>query len=353
MSNIRFNATIVSLVVLMLQACTPTSETETTELNDASYSSAKFYPELQFKKHKVPAFVEPTNQANLSFQVSGVIAEQLIKIGEKVVTGQDLFRIVNPSLAPQIQQYESQINAIQATLEQNNAEVKRVESLHKTNAISQNELDRLVNQRDNLKATKQSIEAQLEQAQLLFNETSLKAPFAGNVSEIYKEPGEVISPGELVMLLGGVQSLEAPLYIPSFLHKNIKFGQQFNVIYKQQKIIATVKEISMSANPKSQLFKVLIEVPIMHDIKSGEKIHVTIEEQIGTYFRLPVESVIDDGINQPFVFLIDNNQIIQTNITLIDIEDDKVIVQMPQQGEVEVVTAGQVSLSPNQKLNKS
>ncbi len=345
--------TTTALACFMLQACNHEKTPQVSETNDFGYSSANYAPTEQFKVHRVAAFVEPTDQANLSFQVSGVIDQQLIKIGDSVDLGQELFKIINPSLEPQIQQYQSQMDAIQATMEQNSAEVKRVKNLKKTNAISQNELDRLINQRDNLISTKKSIEAQLEQAQSLFDETYLKAPFAGNVAEIYKEQGEVISAGEVVMVLGGVTSLEAPLYLPSFVHKNLSFGQSLKVSYQNHEMTATIKEISSTANPKSQLFKVMIEVPIQHDIKSGEKIHVLIEEQIGQYFRLPIESVIDDGINKPFIFIVVNNQVIQAPIKLIDIENDEVIVQLPQQGEVEVITAGQVNLSPNQKLSQS
>jgi len=343
---------ITLLASVMIQACSTEKSTENKQQSDVGYSSEKFVAEEQIRVHQMPAFVEPTDQANLSFQVSGVIEEQMVKIGENVDVNQALFRISNPSLEPQVQQYKSQIEAINATLEQNSAEVKRVRNLKKTNAVSQNDLDRLINQRDNLAGTKKSIESQLKQAQSLLDETFLKAPFAGNVAEIYKEPGEVISAGEIVMVLGGVNSLEAPLFLPSFIHNNLSFGQKLQISYQHHQITATIKEISSTANPKSQLFKVMIEVPIMHGIKSGEKINVVIEEQIGTYFRLPIESVIDDGINKPFVFLIQNNQVIQAYINLIDIENNEVIVQMPQQGEIEVVTAGQVSLSPNQILSQ-
>jgi len=274
-------------------------------------------------------------------------------IRDRVEPGQPLFKVGNPSLEPQIQQFESQIAAIDATLVQNSAEVERVKNLKKTNAISQNELDRLTNQQDNLQATRKSLEAQLEQAQSLYDETLLKAPFAGNVAEIYKEAGEVISPGQVVLLVGGVNSLEAPIFLPAYIHKNIELGQTLQVVYEGLEMTASVKEISLSANPKSQLFKVMLDVPIKHDIKSGEKITVEIKEDMGQFYRLPMESVIDDGINEPFVFLIDDQQIIQTNIQLIDIENNDVIVQMPHQGAIEVVTAGQVNLSPNQKLNQS
>jgi len=337
------------VAVLMLTACKEAPVTAAAEA-DTSYSSAQFSPAEQFKTHQVAAFVVPTDQASLSFQVSGIIDEQFIKIGDIVELGQQLFKVSNPSLEPQIQQFNSHIDAINATLKQNNAEVERFKNLKKTNSISQNELDRLTNQRDNLKANKKSIEAQLEQAQSLFDETYLKAPFAGSIAEIYKEAGEVISPGEIVLLVGGVTSLEAPIFLPSFLHRNLQFGQQLTVLYDQNTINATVKEISFTANPKSQLFKVMLDVPIMHKIKSGEKITVQIRENMGKYFRLPIESVIDDGINQPFVFLIENNQVIQSPIELIEIINDEVIVDLLKQEQIEVVTGGQAKLSPQQKL---
>ena len=344
---------ILMLLTLTLTGCIQTSSDSSDPQENISYSSENYAPTEQYKTHRVAAFVNPANQATLSFQVSGIIDKQWIQIGESVETEQPLFSISNPSLAPQIDQYKSQIDALQATLEQNKAEVKRVKNLKKTNAISQNELDRLTNQRDNLLATQKSLEAQLEQAQSVYDETILKAPFAGNVAEIYKEIGEVISPGEAIMVLGGVTSLEAPLYVPSFLHNNIRQGQTLDVEYLGNELTATVKEISLTANPKSQLFKVLIDVPIMFGMKSGEKITVKLKENIGNLYRLPIESVIDDGINEPFILIIDNNQVKQTQIKLIDIENDKVIVELPHRNSVEVVTSGQVNLSPNQKIIRS
>ncbi len=343
--------TLVSL--LFLAACSQAPEATSATKETASYSTALFSPTAQFKTHQVAAFVEPTNQANLAFQVSGVIATQYIKIGDEVLPEQRLFKITNPSLVPQINQFESQIEAINATMAQNQAEVLRYKNLQKTNAISQNDLDKLTNEKDNLAANKKSLEAQLEQAKSLYEESYLKAPFAGNVAEIYKQPGEVISPGEAVLVIGGVNSLEAPIYLPSFLHDNLQLGQLLAVKYNHQSIAATVKEISHTANPKSQLFKVMLDVPITEGLKSGEKITVQIKENMGDYYRLPIESVIDDGINRPFVLLIVDQQVQRAPIELIEIVNAEVIVSMPQQGEVEVVTGGQANLSPLQKLTQS
>jgi len=299
---IKLHQLSVLSIALLLTACTETNDQPLTSSLDknqtnSTYDSAIFSATTQYKTHQIAAFVVPTDQASLSFQVSGMIEEQYIKIGDKVEKGQQLFKVSNPSLEPQILQFSSQIDAINATLEQNKVEVQRFKNLKTTNAVSQNELDRLTNQSDNLLANKKSVEAQLEQAQSLFEESYLKAP--------------------------------------------------------SHSMNASVKEISLSANPTSQLFKVMLDVPIMHQIKSGEKITVQIKENIGDFFRLPIESVIDDGINQPFVLLIVNHQVVRTPIELIEIIGDEAIVNMQQQGAVEVVISGQAKLSPQQNLRPS
>ena len=233
----------------------------------AIYRSDAFSPEIQTKTHKISAFVEPTDNAFLSFQVSGTINKQLIKIGDVVEKDQALFNIKNPALKPKIEQFNAEIKAIEATLNQNQSELSRLTDLKKSNAVSQNDLDRLKNQNSNLLAKKDSLKAQLSEAQSVFDETSLTAPFYGTVAEIYKETGETISAGEPVLLLGGVDSLEAPVYLTSQLQNNLQIGQAFDAIYQGHKFTVSIKEVSHAANPKSQLFKVVWDVPMALGMK--------------------------------------------------------------------------------------
>ena len=86
MKNSLFITTTV-LACFLLQACNHEKTPQVSETNDFGYSSANYTPTEQFKVHRVAAFVEPTDQANLSFQVSGVIDQQLIKIGDSVIDG--------------------------------------------------------------------------------------------------------------------------------------------------------------------------------------------------------------------------------------------------------------------------
>ena len=145
---------LLILLVLLLSACHHEQQPVQND-EKIGYSSATFSPTQQYKTHQVAAFVVPTDQASLSFQVSGIIEEQFIKIGDQVEPGPALIQSGQPfTWNHRSQQFKSQIEAIEATMEQNECRgTKRVKNLKKTNAISQNELDRLTNQQDNLKAT--------------------------------------------------------------------------------------------------------------------------------------------------------------------------------------------------------
>ncbi len=353
----RTSLLILPLIsTLILSACDSGQADQNTE-QVAIYRSAVFQAEPQVKSHRISAFVEPTDNAFLSFQVSGTINKQHIFIGDVVENDAPLFSIKNPSLGPKIKQFDAEIKAINATLAQNRAELNRLIDLKKSNAVSQNDLDRLKNQNNNLLAKKEGLMAQLSEAQSLFNETLLTAPFRGTVAEIYKEPGETIASGEPIMLLGGIDSLEAPVYLTSQLQKKLHIGQIINAQYANQDFTVSIKEVSHAANPKSQLFKVVLDVPMSLGMKSGEQIFINIPEQLGNHYALPVSAIIDDGINKPYILVIDNKQVTQVYVKILHLNNQQMLVDldtsMGNLGAIQVVTEGQSHLTAGQSINPS
>ena len=321
----------------------------------AIYRSAFFAPSQQIKQHKISAFVEPTDNAFLSFQVSGTIEKKYINIGDVVSVDDPLFSIDNPALGPKIKQFDAEIKAIEATISQNQAELSRLTDLKKSNAVSQNDLDRLKNQNNNLLAKKDSLKAQLSEAQSLFDELLLSAPFKGTVAEIYKEAGENIASGEPILLLGGIDSLEAPVYLTSQLQNHLHPGQTLIANYQGQDFTVSVKEMSHAANPKSQLFKVVIDVSMTLGMKSGEQISILLPEQMGTHYALPVSAIIDDGINKPYVMVLDKNKIQQIFVHTLGLDQGMMLLDLDTNfgnlDKIEVITEGQSHLSVGQTIN--
>ncbi len=344
---------LIILLALVMTACTDHSS-NSSQIHQVVYDSEIFMPALQHKKHKISAYAESTDHASLSFQVSGSIIKEYVNVGDTVNKGDSLFEISNPILAPKITQIDEEITALAADIAQNQTELKRLANLKKTNAISQNDLDKLIYKNESLNAKKRSLEAQRLEARSLFEETVLHAPFTGTVAEIFKKNGEMVNIGEPVALLSGVNSLQASIFVPSHLQNALHREQKIPAYYHDSSFLAVIKEISQTANPKSQLFKIIIELPSEITIKAGEQITTFIPEELGTHYSVPFESVIDDGINKPYLMVLHEQQVKQAFIKIIALREDEILLDLEtdisHNKKIEVITQGQSHLTIGQHV---
>ena len=339
-------------VLVLLSGCDKDKNNQTTGQDDPVVNE-EISPKTYQKQHLISAFVQSQEQAQLAFQVSGRLSDQWVEIGQQVKLGDNLLSLYNPVLQPQIDRIEAQITANQAELIQTQSELQRNQSLSDIQAISQNQLDRLQSQVSQLLSKQDSLNAQLKAAKNNFNESTLTAPFSGEVADILIKPGTMVQAGQAVITLSGSHAFEAPLFLSNDLIRHLAVNQILGAFVKQQKFQVTVKEISRSANPASQLFKVLVSLPVEIDLLSGQKIEVIIPEPIKNIYQLPVSAVIDDGINEPYVYSVDNNQVQHTPVQVIDFYQNRIWVRIDRKSEtLTVITDGQSSLTPPQKQIK-
>ncbi|KAA3638589.1 MAG: hypothetical protein DWP95_12350, partial [Proteobacteria bacterium] len=111
-------------MAVLLAGCDQDNNSKITA-TDGVIISEKFQPATHQKEHKISAFVEALEQAQLAFQVSGRLSKQWIDIGEQVNQGDELLSLYNPGLAPQIDRIKAQITANQAALQQSQKELQR------------------------------------------------------------------------------------------------------------------------------------------------------------------------------------------------------------------------------------
>jgi|GEM_PF-1086341 len=332
----------------VLTACQDDS-TNAQSVDDSHIISAEFSPETYHKNHTISAFVQAVEQAQLAFQVSGRLAEQWVEIGQQVNQGEPLLRLYNPGLEPQINAIEAQLQANSVDLKQTESELKRNQSLSDIQAISQNQLERLQSQVDQLKAQQVRLVAQLQAANNQFKEATLSAPFKGEVADILVKPGTQVQAGQPVIELSGSQLFEAPLYIGNDLLSHLNVNQTLNANFGTQELTVTIKEISRSANPSSQLFKVLVQLPANSQLMAGQKIEVVLPEPLDNIYQLPVSAVIDDGINEPYVYALDNGVVKHYSVQVLQFYDNHIWVNIRnQKGKLNIITAGQSTVTPPQ-----
>jgi RND family efflux transporter MFP subunit len=153
-------------------------------------------------------YVVARRQATVSSKVTGKVVEVLIEEGKRVEAGQVLARIDDANIRAQYELTRSQVEATRAALaeirvqiEEAERTLRRTQELAAQDLVSQAELDsaqsavdtlkaRLVSAQKNLTVSEKTMAVQQRQ----LDDTVVRAPFAGVITEKNAQPGEMISP---------------------------------------------------------------------------------------------------------------------------------------------------------------
>ncbi len=274
--------------------------------------------------------------AKQNTQVASRILANVIKVnvraGETVQAGDVIANLDNQDLQAQVGQIAAKVEAISAQLTQASLQLKRNKALQEQGLISTNELDSVQANYDQLSATKLSYEQQLEQAKVALTYSEIIAPISGKVVDRLVEPGDLVNPGQAIVVLYNPTSIQISSYIPESQAVTLALGQQLQVELPAlgQVRTARISEIVPLADSAARSFEVKLDLiggiidltgvmPGMYakvGIKRAERDVIAIDTQhIQQFGQLSKVRVLENGIvNERFVRL---GQAIEGNLVII------------------------------------
>lgn len=161
--------------------------------------------------------VEAVRQTTIAAQVPGAVVELAVKTGERVQAGQLLLRIDARSADQSAAAVDAQVQAARAALDVATREYTRQQKLREKQYISQAALDQAEAQ---FKATRAQVAAQVAQAGAARTQTGLhtvRAPYAGVVSEVPVQLGDMAMPGRALVTLYDPSALRVTAAVPQSL----------------------------------------------------------------------------------------------------------------------------------------
>ena len=161
--------------------------------------------------------VEAVRQTTLAAQVPGAVLELAVKVGDRVQAGQVLLRIDARSADQSAAASDAQVQAARASLDVATREYTRQQKLRDKQYISQAALDQAEAQ---FKATRAQVAAQVAQAGAARTQTGLhtvRAPYAGVVSDVPVQLGDMAMPGRALVTLYDPSSLRVTAAVPQSL----------------------------------------------------------------------------------------------------------------------------------------
>jgi len=307
-----------------------------------------------------PATAQSLQEVRLSFRVGGPLIGLNAENGQKVVKGQRIARIDPRDFEIAIKALEAKLAASKAHLEEATLQHNRYATLLKRDAAAKAKYD---NAKAVFLIAQARVEADIESLTDAKNDlidTRLTAPFTGYVNDKFVENHEIVNPGQPIISLVDLKTIEAVLGLPEDLVGRLSDFESYQVAFEAvpgSEFAATLKELGKTPDPTSQAYPLtLILEPAANTlVRPGmaAQVRIKVSADAGKdRFAIPVQALFNPGGDKSGVWIFDART--QT------VHPQEVRVEKLRRQRVEisgdlapgqwVVTAGAHHLQPGQKV---
>jgi multidrug efflux system membrane fusion protein len=231
-----------------------------------------------------PGTVTARTVAQVAPKVTARIVQMTVRAGDAVRSGQIVAKLDERELQSRLLQARSAHNAAQAEANRSGAEARRVQNLFDQEAATQQSLETAWAAARTASARVAETRAAIGEAESLFAETSLRAPFDGVVVKRNLEPGDMALAGSPVLTLQSAQRLRVEAAIPERCARAIQKGQTLTTRIGTQEYPAVVEEIAPAADPKTRTVLVKTGLDPRTDAQPGA--FARIEQSCGRHRAL-------------------------------------------------------------------
>ena len=300
-------------------------------------------------KFSFSANLEAVWSTDVSAKADGRIGQVLVEEGDRVTAGMVLARMDTDELAAQVMQAEGQILQAKATLEQNELNFRRMDTLYKQNAVSAQSLDSARTQRDLAQGGVTAAEGNLRLLRARLENANVVSPLTGVVVKRYVQSGTFSKAGAAIVAVADVSSLLAKAVVGEAQVAELKLGIPVTVrvnALKDQEFKGTLTRLSPAAALPARTFTAEVNIPNSQGIlKAGMFAKVDIAGLVREKVLVVPEGALVLREDQKTVFVVTpENKVVQKVLKLGESSGGWVEVLDGVKDGEKIVVAGQHKL---------
>ena len=300
-------------------------------------------------KFSFSANLEAVWSTDVSAKADGRIGQVLVEEGDRVTAGMVLARMDTDELAAQVMQAEGQILQAKATLEQNELNFRRMDTLYKQNAVSAQSLDSARTQRDLAQGGVTAAEGNLRLLRARLENANIVSPLTGVVVKRYVQSGTFSKAGAAIVAVADVSSLLAKAVVGEAQVAELKLGIPVTVrvnALKDQEFKGTLTRLSPAAALPARTFTAEVNIPNPQGIlKAGMFAKVDIAGLVREKVLVVPEGALVLREDQKTVFVVTpENKVVQKVLKLGESSGGWVEVLDGVKDGEKIVVAGQHKL---------
>jgi len=221
------------------------------------------------------AVVEADSKVPISFRIPGyVIALQQtqgedgrmrdIAEGDRVRKGTALVRIRSAEYEDRVRQASSQAAATEALLTKAKLDFDRATILFASQSLTKPDFDSAQAQYDATQGQLRAARAQTSEAEIALRDTSVVAPFDGDIVKKAVEPGSFVGSGLPAFVVARTDVVKIVVGVPDTAVQSIRLGQPVDVTvdaFRDRTFQAHVSRIASAADSMTRNFEVEVAIP--------------------------------------------------------------------------------------------
>ena len=284
---------------------------------------------------------EPDRDSALRAEMTGEVAEVLVRKGDTVEDGQLIARIDPADRTAALTRASEELN--RATSDLQNAE-----TLLERGSATQ---DRVRDAR----ATLAAAEAAVASAEASISDTEIRAPFAGLIDDLEIDAGEYVTAGSEIGYLVDSSPLSIAIRVPQQMRAQLRVGSMADVgfITGEQRM-GTLTFVSATADPQTRTFLAEVEVPNDDNaVPAGISAEVRMVTGESTaHFISPAILSLDTNGTLGIKVIEAENRVAFHEVTIIRAQTDGIWVT-GLDDEAQIITVGQGFVTDGQVVNPS
>jgi len=303
----------------------------------------------------VTGTVEPRYKADLSFRVLGRLIARPVHVGDMVKQDQVVAAIDPAALELAMRAASADVSRSQAQLTNATGTESRQRTLLETDATTKATLETAEQSRAAAQASVVKAQSNLVKAREQLGYAQLKADFAGIVTAVNAEVGQVVSPGQSVVTVARPDIREAVIDVGDEVAGALQPGTPFTIRLEVNPAISAagkVREIAprADATTRTRRIRITIDNP-PETMRLGTTVTATLDAERKTVIKLPSSAVLEQN-DKSFVWLVDeaSKTVTRQEITIARSEDGSIRATGGLEAGQRVVTAGVHSLKDGQSV---
>ncbi len=298
--------------------------------------------------------IQPRYSTDARFRLFGRMVARPVDVGSIVKQGDELAALDPTVQAILVRNEAAAVTGAKAQLANAEAEEARQRPLFERNITPQSQFDLVVQNRETAAANLLRAESALRRAQDALSFTQLRADFAGVVTAVHLDPGQVVNAGQKIVTVARPDVREAVIAVPSRLADLLAAGETFDTPVDLDQAVkmkaAAVRAVDPTADPVTRTRNVFLSLRDPPDaFRLGITVSVTMTRPVTPRVDLPATALLEkDGKTQVWIVNPATSKVALRDVVLLGRNEDSITVKSGIVSGERVVTVGVHSLKPGE-----